>query len=191
MATSWSLNPTAQPAVIEAVVLASHRRYQGFVRHPPVISSPECWFHPNELGHRTKSPMLDDLIGEDMMTVGQRPQVQVTALSREVGDPEIFQIAQIDRQVRQCIAHWPRRIDDYASHLGSVTSELDQIIHAASHDTMPVYLCRLGALVMAEQKARSDLPLSLMGCPQISFELLDWNSGDALCAVRNLPIRHT
>jgi hypothetical protein len=49
----------------------------------------------------------------------------------------------------------------------------------------------LGTLVMAEQKARSDLPLSLMGCPQISFELLDWNSGDALCAVRNLPIRHT
>jgi hypothetical protein len=44
--------------------------------------------------------MLDDFISEDMMAVRERPQMQMTTLSREVADREIFQIAQIDRQIR-------------------------------------------------------------------------------------------
>ena len=41
MATSRSLDPTAQPAIVESVVLAPYRGHQSFVRHPPVTSSPE------------------------------------------------------------------------------------------------------------------------------------------------------
>jgi hypothetical protein len=75
--------------------------------------------------------MLDDFISEDMMAVRERPQMQMTTLSREVADREIFQIAQIDRQVGQCIAHRPGRIDDNTTHLRSVAGKVDQIIDPA------------------------------------------------------------
>lgn len=78
---------------------------------------------------------------------------------------------------------WPGRIDDDATHLGSVADELDQIIHAAPYKSLLVSLCRLVALTLAEQKARSDFPLPLMGCPQIRLKLQGRYGGYALCAV--------
>jgi hypothetical protein len=43
--------------------------------------------------------MLDDFIGKDMMAVWQRPQMQMTTLSRKVEDREIFEVAQIDCRI--------------------------------------------------------------------------------------------
>jgi hypothetical protein len=65
--------------------------------------------------------------------------------------------------------------------------EVDQVIHTATYDELPVFLCRLMALVRAEQKTCGDLPLLFVRGPEIPFELGGRHSGYTLRPERQFP----
>jgi len=126
MATAWSLDPTTKAAIVEPIILALHSRKEDFMGHPPVIAFSNLRLAPNKLRHDAKAPIFHDLVGNPVIGIGKRPQMDVAPLCRKFAYGQCFQVIHPDIHIRQNGAFdRPWRVDHDTAHSGFGAGELD------------------------------------------------------------------
>src|SRR5258708_33023995 len=73
--TARSLDPTAQPRIVEMVLRGPNGCEHDLVRHPPVIPLSQCRFHPDETRNDAESPRMNNVSGFEHVIIRHRPKV--------------------------------------------------------------------------------------------------------------------